>query len=112
MYNQKGNPDKAIEYYNKAISLDDKNSFTYVSLGNMYNQKGNPDKAIEYYNKAISLDDKDSFAYYNLGSLYSSLNRKDDALKILKILKGLNKNLADNLERQMQQPNTPLKPNK
>ena len=111
-YAQKGNPDKAIEYYNKAISLDDKNSFAYAGLGSSYAQKGNPDKAIEYYNKAISLNSKNPFTYYSLGSLYSSLNRKDDALKMLKILKDLNKNLADNLERQMQKPNIPAKPGK
>lgn len=107
-----GNFDAAINDFNKVISLDNKNMVAYVGLGNMYNQKGNSDKAIEYYNKAISLDKKNSFAYYSLGLLYSSANRKDDALKILKILKDLNKDLADNLERQMQQLATPLEPNK
>ena len=107
-----GKLDAAINDFNKVISLDKKNASAYAGLGNSYAQKGNPDKAIEYYNKAISLNSKNPFTYYSLGSLYSSLNRKDDALKMLKILKDLNKNLADNLERQMQKPNIPAKPGK
>jgi len=97
-----GNLDASIEYLNKAISLDDKNSYAYVGLGNAYTQKNEPDKAVEYFNKAISLDSKNPFAYFNLGLSYLSLNKREDALKMYNILKDLDGSLADKLKQQMQ----------
>ena len=76
-----GNLDASIEYLNKAISLDDKNSYAYVGLGNAYTQKNEPDKAVEYFNKAISLDDKNSYAYVGLGNAYTQKNEPDKAVE-------------------------------
>jgi superkiller protein 3 len=101
-YSQKGDTDNAIGYFNKAISLDEKNSHAYVGLGNAYSRKGDADKAIGYFNKAISLDEKNHYAYYNLGLLYLSLNKKESALEKHKILENLNKDLADQLYKQIQ----------
>jgi tetratricopeptide (TPR) repeat protein len=48
--------DKAIEFYKKAISLDDKDAHYYQSCGNAYLADGNEDEAEEYFERAIELD--------------------------------------------------------
>ena len=106
IYNRKGDTDKAISYYEKAIAIDNKNAMVYSGLGNIYGQKGESDKAVECYNKAIALD-KNPMFYFNLGAFYASHNKKNEALKIVEILKKLDKDLADRLEKQLQAPQTP-----
>ncbi|MDD5355833.1 MAG: tetratricopeptide repeat protein [Candidatus Omnitrophica bacterium] len=76
----KGETDEAIVSFNKAISLDDKNSLAYTGLGNAYVQKGNFDEAIVSFNKAISLDDKNSLACTGLGKAYSRKGNFDEAI--------------------------------
>ncbi|MFH1397722.1 MAG: tetratricopeptide repeat protein, partial [Candidatus Omnitrophota bacterium] len=67
---RKGNLDRAIDIFNKVISMDAKNSNAYAGLGNTYFQKGESDKAIELFNKVISLDAENPRAYIGLGNIY------------------------------------------
>lgn len=62
--------DKAIEVYEKAKELDEKESNIYIYLGNCYFMNEKYDKAIEYYKKAKELDEKNIAAYINLGLCY------------------------------------------
>ena len=70
---QKGNYDKAIEYYSKAIESDPSNVMAYHNRGLAYFKTGNwmnmePfDKAISDYSKAIELKPDYADAYYNRG---------------------------------------------
>jgi superkiller protein 3 len=87
-YNNKGDYDKAIEYYNKAIELNPDYAVAYYNLGNVYNNKGDYGKAIEYYNKAIEYYNKaielnpDSVdAYNNLGIAYNIKSDDDKAIE-------------------------------
>ena len=98
---RKGNLDRAIDIFNKVISMDAKNSHVYAGLGNAYFQKGDTDKAIELFNKAISLDAGNVNVYYRLGEIYLSLEKEDSALEQYKILDGLNKDLAKKLYEQI-----------
>ena len=54
-YSYKGNPDKAIECYNKAIEKKMDNAEAYYNMGNAYRDKGEYDEAIEYFKQAIKL---------------------------------------------------------
>ena len=49
-------PDKALEYLNKAISLDSNYAIAYINRGNAWANKGNYDRAISDYNKFIELN--------------------------------------------------------
>jgi tetratricopeptide (TPR) repeat protein len=70
----KGQYQKAIDNYSKAISLDpdydakaycDHGIKAYRNRGIMYGELGQFEKAIDDYDKAISLDSKDESAYVN-----------------------------------------------
>ncbi|MBU4462359.1 MAG: tetratricopeptide repeat protein [Proteobacteria bacterium] len=60
--------DKALEYLNKAISLDSNYAEAYNNRGIAWGKKGNYDRAISDYNKALELNPEDAEAYYNRGT--------------------------------------------
>ncbi len=68
-------PDKAIEYWGKAIKNDPGLAMAYRNLGwgYYYHLKDIP-KAIPYYEKAISLDKSDAILYTELDNLYELNN--------------------------------------
>ena len=55
-YAKKGEYDKAITDYNKAIELNPEYARAYYNRGNAYAEKGEHDKATADYNKAIEID--------------------------------------------------------
>jgi len=56
-HQEKGDFDKALECYNRAISICEDARFLY-SMGTLYQAKGNHEKAIELYQKAMLTDPK------------------------------------------------------
>ena len=95
-YHNKGEYDKAIEYYQKAIAIDKKFygeehpeiAIDYNNLGLAYRNKGEYDKAIDYYQKALAIDKKFygeehpdiAIDYNNLGAAYDSKGEYDKAI--------------------------------
>ena len=76
-YANKGDYDRAITDYNKAIELDPKYVHAYNMRGMAYaDHKKDYDRAITDYNKAIELDPKYVHAYNNRGRAYAD-NKKD-----------------------------------
>jgi len=77
LFTQKGDYDKAIEYYTNAISLEtdvNKKSEFNVTLGNIYNSfKLKPVKAREYARKAIAQNPNNGEAYILIGLIYASV---------------------------------------
>ncbi len=70
-YTHKGEYDRAIDDYNKAIEINPKNSMAYNNRGFVYDiHKGEYDKAINDYNKAIEINPKDDMAYTDRGNAY------------------------------------------
>lgn len=64
---------KALEYYEKAVELDNEYLFAYVNLGAMYAKFKENDKCLECFLKAKELDkDHDTNIDYNLGIAYAS----------------------------------------
>jgi len=61
IYNQLGDRQKAIDYYNKALEIrqarEDKygESYTLSAIGSTYSQLGNHSKALEYLNRALAI---------------------------------------------------------
>ncbi len=76
----KGNPQKALHYYQMSIKLNPKYARAYSNAGNEYLKLGQYREADMYYQKAIAINDRLADAYYNLGVLNLVTNRPDEAL--------------------------------
>ena len=74
-YQHKGDLDRAMADYTKAIEIDPKYAAAYYNRGVAYRAKGDFDRAIADYSKAIEIDPKYAKAYYNRCWLRASANR-------------------------------------
>ncbi len=59
--------EKAIQAYEKSLSLDPGRPDVWVDLGVMYRRQGKTDKALECFDKALELDPGHKIALYNKG---------------------------------------------
>ena len=66
----------ATREFQRAISINSKNSFYYDDLAFCLQKLERYDEAIEVLNQAISLDPKDSYAYRELGIMPSCSSRR------------------------------------
>lgn len=55
-----GEKEKALEFYQKAISLDDSVANAYAGIGYIYNEQNKTNESLEMYNKALNL------SYWNI----------------------------------------------
>ncbi|CAD8154798.1 unnamed protein product [Paramecium octaurelia] len=74
-----GNSSEALQYYNKAIEIDENCCYAYINRV-LYDQMGKKDEALLDYNKAIQLDPNDAKSYCNRGILYKEIGHIDQAL--------------------------------
>ena len=88
MHNNMGNAlqdqgklDKAIEAYNKAISLKPDYAEAYSNMGNALQVQGKLDEAIEAYNKALSLKPNNAIIYNNMGNALQDQDKLDEAIE-------------------------------
>ena len=89
-YIKKGQLDRAIADYDKAIALDPNYAAAYNNRGLIYQKKGEVDRAIADYDKAIKLDPNIAAAYRNRGLVvYNGKGEVDQAIadfrKVLEI---------------------------
>jgi tetratricopeptide (TPR) repeat protein len=75
---EKGQHDRAIAYFNKAIEINPKLAGAYYNRGYVYDEKGQYDTAISDYNKAIEIDPKYAEAYNNRGFAYHEGKKQYD----------------------------------
>jgi len=80
VYNMKGQLDRAIEDFNKAIELYPDYAHVYVSRGYVYSRKGQYDKAIMNFNKAIELYPDYANTYFGRGLAYYMKGQYDRAI--------------------------------
>ncbi|MBU4343974.1 MAG: tetratricopeptide repeat protein [Desulfobacteraceae bacterium] len=96
-YDSKGEYDRAIEYYQKALEIGIKKlgpehpsvATRYNNIGLAYNSKGEYDRAIEYLQKALKIDIKKlgpehpnvAVVYNNIGEAYRSKGEYDRAIE-------------------------------
>ena len=78
-YQEKGQWDKAIAEYNKAIELNPEYAEAYYNRGLAHYHKGQYDQAISDYNKAIEINPEYAVVYHNRGSAYIKLDQSDRA---------------------------------
>jgi len=79
-YYRKGDYDRAIAEYNRAIRADPNYIIAYIHRGNAYYNKGDYDRAIADYNQAIRLDPNFIAAYHNRGNAYDEKGDYDKAI--------------------------------
>ncbi len=77
---QKGNLDKALTYYLKAVTLGDGSAKIYNDIGVTYEHLGIDDRAEEYYMRAVRIDPNYLPPYTNLAFLYQKHDQKDKAI--------------------------------
>ncbi len=73
---------EAMEYYQKALSLDPRNTAVIVDLGVCYFNLGQFDEAEAQFKKALEIDDKQPNALYNLGVVYAQRGDMDAMMNV------------------------------
>ena len=100
-YWRKGENQKALEEYRRALALDDHDEWIYSNLGALYlsifgqsKKREDLSLSMEYFKKAIELDPNMIAAYKGLGAVYGSIGRTRDAISVWE--KALELNPKDN----------------
>ena len=71
-YAEKGQYDRAISDFNKAIEINSRYEKAYGNRGIVYRLKGQYDQAISDFNKAIEMNPRDAQAYNSLAWLFAT----------------------------------------
>jgi tetratricopeptide (TPR) repeat protein len=80
-YKKIGMTDKALEQYNKAISIDPSNPYALSGIGLLYFQLGNYQKSLSYWHTLLKIEEDDIKVLTNIGNCYRKLSKYNDALK-------------------------------
>lgn len=78
---KKGERSKALELFEKAIAVHDKNAFAYEKRGKLHLTNGENDKALDDFNKAIELDSSWGDVYALRGDVHRLKGDDKKALK-------------------------------
>jgi tetratricopeptide (TPR) repeat protein len=78
---QIGKLDKAIDAFNKAISIKPDYADAYNNLGNALQEQGKLEEAIEAYNKALTIKPNYDEAYNNMGNALKEQGKLDKAIE-------------------------------
>ena len=90
----KGNDEKAIIEYKKAIKVDSENDNAYLNIANTYAKLEDFQKALEFIDKALELNMNNENTYINYGYIEENLNNNNNAIKMYKEAINLNSNNA------------------
>ena len=83
----KGEYEKAIEYFNKAIKQYSREGAAYYNRGNAYSELGKSEEAIKDYLTSIELDSEtgNQYAYNNISIEYDALGDYKKAIKYINL---------------------------
>jgi tetratricopeptide (TPR) repeat protein len=79
-YRQKGDANRAIAEFSRALQIDPRNAQAYQGRGNALSSKADFDRAIADYSRALEIDPHLSLAYVNRGLAF--VKKKDSARAI------------------------------
>ena len=94
-YYNKGQYDRAIADYTKAIQINPKRASAYNRRGVAYAKKGQYDSAIADYTKAIQINPNYAFAYNDRGVAYAKKGQYDRAIDDYTKALSINPSLAE-----------------
>lgn len=89
-YMKMGEFDKAIEKYNEAIKLDEKDALIWSNYGLVYAKMGNYDQALFFINKALSINSEFASSWYHLAKTYYKMGNFSKALETVEKSLGYN----------------------
>lgn len=96
-YGKLGRYQDAINAFKRALEIDPEIPEVYYQIGIMYSIIGNFRGELTAYKQAIRIAPDFAPAHYNIGVLYLNEGQKETALEEYKILKKLDKKIADKL---------------
>lgn len=73
--------DKAIDYFKRAIALDNSYGEAYVELGEVYYEKGQFDLEVSVLSKVITIVKDNPDVYYSLAAAYEDKRQYDSAIE-------------------------------
>jgi tetratricopeptide (TPR) repeat protein len=82
-YNRTGDPNKALEYAQKALELDPKSDRAWFQKAKANERQNRLNDAVDSLNRAISFNPRASSYFYVLASLYRRLGRMEESRKAL-----------------------------
>jgi protein O-GlcNAc transferase len=82
-YNRTGNPERALEYARKALTIDAQSDRAWFQKGRADERQGRLDEAVESLNTAISINPRASSYFYVLAGLYRGLGKVEESRKAL-----------------------------
>ena len=77
---KRGDLEKAIDGYKKAIEYDKNYFLAYFQLGVIEKKMGNADQAMNYFNKVVKINPDHYKTWFTIGALNESENQLDSAL--------------------------------
>lgn len=80
IFRRQGKRGKALESFQKAISMQPQKAEGYANRGNLYFDQKNWDKALSDYNKALEINPQNFRTYTNRGAVYASVRQYDKAI--------------------------------
>jgi len=89
VYGQMGNFIKVVEYANKVLVLDTKNTMALSYLGNVYTTQGKHNEAIQYYKQSLEVSPSNPAVLYNLAILYWIKKDLKSTLNVLNMVLSL-----------------------
>lgn len=83
-YSNLGNPRRAIEYCQKALTLNDEENFLHNFIADEFVNLDDPFNALKHYKSALKFDPEDDYALENVMVCYNQLNKNEEAIDFLK----------------------------
>jgi tetratricopeptide (TPR) repeat protein len=81
IFGEKGKFEKALEYFNRALTVDSNSTDAHYNLGVFYAKNRKDNLAIKEFMKCIKLNPMRADSYYNLGLIYENMGKKFLALE-------------------------------
>lgn len=79
-FQETGNTDKAIEWYQEALRRDPRYVKALVGLGNTYHRAGRDTEARASLEQVLAIEPRDADALYNLGVIVEAQGNQDEAV--------------------------------
>ena len=103
IYKQIGNNSKALNFYDKLLTIDRDNADAYFNKGLVLANQKNYDDSIKCFERVIQLSPDYPYAYYSLGMAYEQKGDKTKALEYYYLYSGIeqDKKMLDSVKQKI-----------